>query len=50
MAGDVAGNYRQLFNRIETILKKSGPFEVRCVCVDILVSDVQGDMASCKVT
>jgi hypothetical protein len=29
VAGDVAGNFKQLFNRIESILKKSGPFEVR---------------------
>ena len=28
VAGDVDGNFKQLFNRIETILKKSGPFEV----------------------
>lgn len=28
VAGDVAGNIKQLFTRIEGILKKSGPFEV----------------------
>lgn len=28
VAGDVEGNIKQLFTRIEGILKKSGPFEV----------------------
>jgi hypothetical protein len=27
VAGDVEGNFKQLFTRIEGILKKSGPFE-----------------------
>ena len=28
VAGDVGGNFKQLFTRIQNVLKKSGPFEV----------------------
>ena len=39
VVGDVAGNFKQLFTRIESILKKSGPFEV-CIRPVIVVGMV----------
>lgn len=35
VAGDVEGNIKQLFTRIEGILKKSGPFEVHQISLII---------------
>ena len=31
VAGDVEGNFKQLFTRVQTIVKKNGPFEVSVV-------------------
>ena len=31
VAGDVDGNFKQLFTRVQTIVKKNGPFEVSVV-------------------
>ncbi|CAI8038792.1 CWF19-like protein 1 [Geodia barretti] len=38
VAGDVDGNFRQLFSRAESILKKSGPFEM-LLCVGSFFGD-----------
>ncbi|KAH8407462.1 hypothetical protein KR222_001468, partial [Zaprionus bogoriensis] len=43
VVGDVRGNFKQLFSRVEQVNKKAGPFEILCCVGDFFGADKQND-------
>ncbi|ALC41443.1 CG7741 [Drosophila busckii] len=43
VVGDVRGRFKQLFNRVEAVNKKAGPFEICCCVGDFFGADEQNE-------
>lgn len=43
VVGDVRGRFKQLFQRVEQVNKKAGPFEILCCVGDFFGEDKQNE-------